>query len=285
MLKAPGLHGWSYSVYIPQPPTTKARRRPGFVSNKSTMSLQRPLAIIAGVGPGTGSSVALRFSEAYTVVALARTPKNYDGIVNAIRERGGEAIGVQADVTDQGSIDAAFDAIHEAYPRVSTATAIYNVSSFVKKPFLELELQDFETGWATGVKGAFLFSKKTIPLLKKTAAAQATSADGYPPTLIFTGATAALKANPGFAGFATGKWGARALSQSLAKEFGPQGVHVAHAVIDGVIDVPAAKDWVKGVLDGKIAPKAIADVYWHLHTQPKTAFTWEIDIRPAVEKW
>ena len=117
--------------------------------------------------------------------------------------------------------------------------------------------------WARGTvrKGAFLFSKKTIPLLKETAAAQATNADGYPPTLIFTGATAALKANPGFAGFATGKWGARALSQSLAKEFGPQGVHVAHAIIDGVIDVPASKDWLKGVSDGKIAPKAVCLVY------------------------
>ena len=74
------------------------------------------------------------------------------------------------------------------------------------------------------------------------------------------------------------------MTQSLAREMGPKGVHVAHAVIDGVIDIPRTKEWDMGE-DGKIDPNAIADAYWHLHTQPKTAFTWEIDMRPGKEKW
>jgi NAD(P)-dependent dehydrogenase (short-subunit alcohol dehydrogenase family) len=86
--------------------------------------------------------------------------------------------------------------------------------------------------------------------------------------------------------FNTGKYALRALSSSLAKEFGPQGVHVSHAIIDGVIDIPRTKEWMKDAgPDAKISADGIADAYWHLHSQPRSAFTWEIDIRPYVEKW
>jgi NAD(P)-dependent dehydrogenase (short-subunit alcohol dehydrogenase family) len=107
------------------------------------------------------------------------------------------------------------------------------------------------------------------------------------------------------ASFATGKWALRALSQSLAREFGPQGVHVSHAIIDGVIDIPRTKEWLKDLgPEAKLSPDGvrfcldlsqrvrktdgrvqIANDYWYLHTQPVTNFTWEIDLRPAVEKW
>lgn len=130
----------------------------------------------------------------------------------------------------------------------------------------------------------------------------------HPPTLIFTGATAGVKAFPNSATFAAGNFAKRALSQSLAKEFGPKGVHVSYAVIDGVIDIPRMQAYLKDTPDAKISPDAvsdqgyppvkqngldadfyrteqIADAYWHIHTQPKTAFTWEIDIRPGLEKW
>ena len=108
----------------------------------------------------------------------------------------------------------------------------------------------------------------------------------HPPTLIFTGATASVKSNPMMSGFSTGKFALRALSQSLAKEFQPKGVHVAHSVVDGVIDIPRTKEWMndKGP-DAKISSEAIADNYWWLHTQHRSCFTSEIDIRPFVEKW
>ena len=127
-----------------------------------------------------------------------------------------------------------------------------------------------------------MFAQQALPLLL---AAAADKPAGYAPTLIFTGATSSVKAYAGSAAFAPPKWAARALSQSLAREFAPQGVHVAHAVIDGVIDIPRTKEWLTEVPEAKISPEAIAESYWWLHTQPRTAFTWEIDIRPGVEKW
>lgn len=128
-------------------------------------------------------------------------------------------------------------------------------------------------------KGSFLFSQATLPLLLA-----ATPTSPHPPSLIFTGATASVKGSALFAAFATMKFALRALAQSLAREFGPKGVHVAHAVIDGVIDVPRTQGY--GLpKEAMIDPAAIAETYWHLHTQPKTTFTWEIDIRPGVEKW
>jgi len=132
-------------------------------------------------------------------------------------------------------------------------------------------------------KGAFLFTKAALPLMLPLAKDDSTK---YPPTIIYTGATASVKSNALMSSFSTGKYALRALSQSVAKEFAPQGIHVAHAVIDGVIDVPHTKAWLKDMPpEAKIAPQGIADAYWHLHTQPKSAFTNEIDIRPMLEKW
>jgi len=126
-----------------------------------------------------------------------------------------------------------------------------------------------------------LFSQAALPgLLRAVTTAE------YPPTLIFTGATASVRGSALFASFAAGKFGARAVSQSLAREFGPQGVHVAHVVVDGVIDLERTKEWLKDAgPDAKLSPDAIAQSYWNLHTQHRSAFTWEIDIRPFKEKF
>lgn len=132
-------------------------------------------------------------------------------------------------------------------------------------------------------KGAFLFSQQTLPLLLQHAEDPSAK---YPPTLIFTGATASVKSNALMSSFSTAKYAMRALSQSVAREFAPKGVHVAHAIIDGVIDIPRTKEWLKDAPpEGKIDPEAIAEAYWNLHMQSKRAFTNEIDIRPMLEKW
>ena len=111
-------------------------------------------------------------------------------------------------------------------------------------------------------------------------------ANQYPPTLIFTGATASVKANAQLGAFAAAKWGLRALSQSLAKEYSPEGVHVAHAIIDGVIDIPKSQDFLKDMdMNARLGPDDIAESYWYLHTQSRRGFTQEIDIRPMLEKW
>lgn len=101
----------------------------------------------------------------------------------------------------------------------------------------------------------------------------------------FIGATASLKGGSGLSGFAMSKFAIRALSQSLAREFGPQGVHVSHAIIDGIIDTEKTKEYSREVPDSKIDPQWIVESYWFLHTQPRTSFTHELDLRPSSETW
>ncbi|KAK6723738.1 hypothetical protein QX201_002549 [Fusarium graminearum] len=241
-------------------------------------------AIIAGVGPGTGRSVALRFAQKYPVVLFARRPESYESTVADVEKAGGKAIGITADVADPASLKKAFDDINKQFPNSHLAAAVYNVGSggFAKKPFLEQTEKDLDASIDGSIRSFFHFAQATIPHLL-----EAVPESHYPPTLILTGATASIKGSPQFSTFAAGKWGQRAMHQSLAREFGPKGVHVAHAIIDGVIDIPRTKEWAAndGADDGKISPDAIAEAYWNLHTQHRSAFTQEIDIRPYVEKW
>lgn len=224
----------------------------------------------------------------------------------------------------------AFEQLKKEIGDAPLAAAIYNVGGrFVRKPFLDLSEDDFEAGWeANGYvecacifnkisaryirvltislnrRGAFHFSQAVLPLLLE----RVKNSPEYPPTLIFTSATAAMKGSANCASFATGKFAMRALAQSLAREFGPKGIHVSHAIIDGVIDIERTKDYKFDHPDAKIKPEAvrvrpqiqrnnkgrvltkimlpqIADSYWYLHTQPRTCFTNELDIRPYIEKW
>ncbi|EXJ84598.1 7-alpha-hydroxysteroid dehydrogenase [Capronia epimyces CBS 606.96] len=246
------------------------------------MSSQKAWAVIAGVGPGTGASVARRFAQDYSVALLARKPANFDPVVAEINAAGGKAIGISTDCSDGKSVKAAFEQLKKEIGGGTLAAAIYNVGGrFIRKPFLELSEEEFESGWEANGRGAFLFSQAVLPLLLESF--KATPA--FPPTLIFTSATAAMKGSAQCASFATGKFAMRALAQSLAREFGPKGIHVAHAIIDGVIDIERTKGYHFDHPDAKIKPEAIADSYWYLHTQPRTCFTNEIDIRPYIEKW
>jgi NAD(P)-dependent dehydrogenase (short-subunit alcohol dehydrogenase family) len=201
------------------------------------------IAVVAGVGPGTGASVARKFSKAYPVVLLARKPENYEGLAKEINSNGGKAIGISTDVSDVSSLKNAVDTIKKEFGNdVGAAAAIFNASGpFMRKPFLEIPPEVFQSSLAVSATGGILFSQSFLPLLLNGVKQNSK----HPPSLIFTGATASVKSNAQMASFATGKWALRALSQSLAKEFGPQGVHVAHAVIDGVIDIPRTKEWLK----------------------------------------
>ncbi|KAJ9319414.1 hypothetical protein DTO271D3_183 [Paecilomyces variotii] len=240
----------------------------------------KAIAIVAGVGSGTGASIARKFAKAYPVVLLSRNPTNYQPIVEEINAAGGKAVGFSTDLADLKSVQSTFDKIAKEFPSALLAAAIFNPGGgFVRKPFLELTEEEFLSGFESQGKGAFNFSQATLPLLLK-----ATSLE-HPPSLIFTGATASVRGSANCSGFASGKFALRALSQSLAREFGPQGVHVSHVIVDGVIDIPRTKSWKFDHPDAKISPDAIADSYWFLHTQPRTTFAFEVDLRPYVEKW
>jgi NAD(P)-dependent dehydrogenase (short-subunit alcohol dehydrogenase family) len=244
----------------------------------------KAIAIVAGVGAGTGAAVARKFAAAYPVVLLARSPENYESLAQEINSSGGKAIGISTDVSSPESLEQAFRKISEEFPDASFAAAIFNASGrFVRKPLLELSLEEFSAGHEVSVKGAFLFSQHVIPNLLKHVD---DSGAKYPPTLIFTGATASVKANAQMSSFASAKFAMRALATSIAKEFAPKGLHVAHAIIDGVIDIPRTREWLKDQPpEAKIGPEDIAEAYWHLSTQSKRCFTNEIDIRPMLEKW
>ncbi|KAL8670707.1 MAG: hypothetical protein Q9168_004777 [Polycauliona sp. 1 TL-2023] len=213
-----------------------------------------PFAIVAGVGPGTGSAVARKFAATYPVALLARNPANYQDALKDIQAAGGKAIGISTDVSDAKSVRDAIAKSKEEFGD-SCAAAVFNVGgSFVRKPFLELSQGEFESGWEVNGRGAFLFSQSILPLLLNS-----NQQSTHPPTLIFTGATAAMKGSAQFAAFSPGKFAKRSLAQSLAREFGPQGVHVAHVNIDGVIDIERTKQWMKDAgPDAKIKPEAVS---------------------------
>ncbi|KAJ8108077.1 hypothetical protein OPT61_g8421 [Boeremia exigua] len=242
------------------------------------------IAIVAGVGAGTGASVARKFAKSYPVVLLARKPENFESLVKEINSSGGKAIGVSTDVSSQQSLSNALSAIKKEFgDDVGASAAVFNASgSFMRKPFLEIDASVFEQSLNVSALGGILFSQTVLPLLLRGKELESQ----HPPTLIFTGATASVKSNAQMASFSTGKWALRALSQSLAREFGPQGVHVAHVIVDGVIDIPRTKEWLKELgPEAKLSADGIANDYWYLHTQPVTNFTWELDTRPAIEKW
>lgn len=242
--------------------------------------------VIAGIGSGTGRSLALKFSSFYpTVYLLSRSQSSYSSIVDEINARGGNAIGIPTDVTSSSSVKSAFSQIAKAEEGKNRhlAAAIYNVGGkFVRKPFLELTEQEYAAGFEGNGLGLFNFASSTLPLLLSSVSAS----PPHPPTLLLTGATASLKGSALCASFASGKFAMRATGQSLAREFGPKGVHVAHAVIDGAINTPMSREagYVKDG-DAAISSEAIAENYWWLHTQPRSAWTHEIDVRPYVEKW
>ncbi|KAK6072716.1 Glucose 1-dehydrogenase 2 [Seiridium cupressi] len=258
-------------------------------------------AIVIGAGPGTGRASAIRFSKAYPVVLLARSSQSYEATVKEINGAGGKAIGVNADTSSVESLTAAFDTIKKELPDHKLAAAVFNPSSRPSfKPFVELKAEDLENNIDVSIRGFFHFAQKTLPLLE-----EAVPTSKYPPTLIVTGATASVRGSANFAAFAAGKRAKRGLTQSIAREYQPKGVHVAHAIIDGVIDIPRTEHYEVngGVEDGKISPDSvsspflrgeygrdaniakIAETYWNLHTQHRSGLTWEVDIRPFVEKW
>ncbi|ETN40040.1 uncharacterized protein HMPREF1541_04315 [Cyphellophora europaea CBS 101466] len=241
-------------------------------------------AIIAGVGPGTGATIARKFAKAYPVVLLARNEDSFKPIVAEIERDGGRAFGVAADVSSRESLNAALSTAEKSLGSLDRcAAAIFNASARPSpKSFLELSEQEFLSPFTVSAQGGFHFTQAVLPKLLNSVGTDVK----YPPTLLFTGATASIKGSARFAPFAVAKSAGRIMAQSLAREYGPQGVHVAHMVIDGIIDLPLTREYMPDAKpDALISPNTIADTYWYVHTQPASGFTHELEIRPSAEKW
>ncbi len=236
--------------------------------------------VILGVGAlnGVGGALAQKFAaEGQHAIVAGRTMDKIEAVVRAITDAGGSAEAVQTDVTSAKDQDALFDIVAERGP---VGAVIYNAGNNAIIPFEELEADTLESFWRVGCFGAFLTAKRAIPLLKQ-------QGEG---SLFFTGASASLRGRPNFAHFATMKAGLRMLAQSLAREFGPHGVHVAHFIIDGIVDGEKVRSLLADYVDrlgedGALSPEAIADAYWYVHTQPRSAWTHELDLRPFKENW
>lgn len=224
-------------------------------------SERKSAALVVGVGPGLGAALARRFSREGMAVAIAA--RRVDKLKDLATETGGRAYA--CDATSEISVDDLFAAVERdlGLPRL----VVFNASAFTRKPVVELTAGEIESAWRASCLGGFLVGR---------AAARA-MLPGGPGTILLTGATASLRGSANFAAFAIGKFGLRALAQSMARELGPQGIHVAHVIVDGGIGENAE--------ESRLAPDAIAGSYWHLHSQPKSAWTLELDVRPWVEKF
>jgi NAD(P)-dependent dehydrogenase (short-subunit alcohol dehydrogenase family) len=233
------------------------------------------VAAVFGVGPGLGASVARRFArEGYAVALLARGEPALREVNAEITRGGGRAAVFPADAADAGSVSAAFSRVRSELgpPEV----LVYNAGAFQMGGILELDPAAFESAWRVNCLGAFHCAREVLPSMLERGRG----------TLLFSGATASLRGGARFAGLAVGKFGLRALAQSMARELGPRGIHVAHVVIDGQIDTAR----VRSMMPGRdaltmLAPDAIAETYWQLHQQHPTAWTQELDLRPAPEKF
>lgn len=232
-------------------------------------------AAIVGVGPGLGRALALRFARGGVAVGLlARSEDSLEVVRAEVEATGARAGSFACDTTDEASV-------REAFAKLSTELGapdvlIYNAGAFELASILDIKPVDLERTWKTNCLGGLIASQAVLPAM--LAAGRG--------TILFSGATASLRGSPRFAHLAVGKFGLRALAQSMARELGPRGIHVAHVVIDAVIDTPRVRaQLADGDPSRYASPAALAESYWHLYTQAPAAWTHELDLRPSSEKF
>jgi NAD(P)-dependent dehydrogenase (short-subunit alcohol dehydrogenase family) len=235
-------------------------------------------AVVVGVGPGLGAALARRFARAGMAVALAaRSAEKLKAIAAAL---GPQARPYECDATKESAVKKLFAAVSRdmGAPRL----VAFNAGAFVRKGIVDTTAEEFERCWRVGCLGGFLVGREAVrAMLAAPASAR------HRGTIVFTGATASLRGGANFHNLAVGKFGLRALAQSMAREFQPQGIHVAHVVIDGQIRNDARPGYTAGERgeDAVLDPDAIADTYYQLHLQPPSAWTLELELRPYCEKF
>jgi len=242
-------------------------------------------ALIMGVGPeqGLGAALCKRFArEGIQIFVCGRTTDKVEHIAELINSNGGQGVPITANVTDEADVNAMIDRVRVS--NLPLELAIYNAGNNRPDPFLEVTPEIFESMWRVLCLGGFLTSQAVLRLMLK-------QGDAAPKrSLLFTGASGSLRGRANFSAFAAGKGALRLMVQSLAREFGRQEIHVAHVIIDGVINgdkvVKGYPDYVAGLgKDGLLDIHAIAETFWTLHNQQKSAWTQEIDLRPFKENF
>lgn len=243
------------------------------------MRADKGVALVIGAGDATGGAIARRFARDGHIACVTRREKDHvEALVAQIRQDGGEAHGFGSDARDEAQVVELFDTIERDIGPVEVA--VFNIGANVRFPVTETTVRVYTKVWEMCALGGFLMGREAARRMLPRGRG----------TILFTGATASLRGAAGFSAFSGGKHALRALAQSMARELGPQGIHVAHVVIDGAIDTAFIRDsfpqaYALKEQQGILSPDHIADMYAMLHSQPRDAWTHELDLRPWMEKW
>jgi NAD(P)-dependent dehydrogenase (short-subunit alcohol dehydrogenase family) len=245
----------------------------------TTNLLPPKVALVVGAGDSTGGAIARRFAAGgYTACVTRRDAAKLEPLIQSIAEAGGRAIGFGSDARKEEEVIALVEQIERDVGPIEVL--VFNIGANVPCSVLDETARKYFKIWEMACFGGFLNGREVARRMVKRERG----------TIIFTGATAALRGSAHFAAFAGAKHALRALAQSMARELGPKNIHVAHVVVDGAIDTEFIRTTfperyaLKGQ-DGILNPEHIAENYWHLHTQPRDAWTFELDLRPYMETW
>ena len=231
-------------------------------------------AVVAGAGPGLGASLARKFASEGCEVALFARSDDYVESLAAELPDPGTGLAVPTDLTDVDAVREGFERVREELGPVDVLVNHASAGSWTG--LLDTSVEAFERAWQVNGRGAFVCSQEAVGDMLAN--------DGG--TVIFTGATSAVRGRGGAIGFSSAKFGARGMAEDMARELGPEGVHVAHVVVDGQVLTPAARESMGDRDEAEyLDPDAIAETYWHLVEQDRSAWTLELDLRPHVESF
>jgi len=236
-------------------------------------------ALVIGAGDATGGAIARRFArEGFITCVARRNADKLEPLLQQIRDAGGTAHGFGSDARDEAQMVELIAKVERDIAPIEVA--VFNIGANVRFTVVETTERVYRKVWEMGALAGFLMGREVAKAMLPRGRG----------TIIFTGATASLRGGANFAAFAGAKHALRALAQSMARELGPQGIHVAHVVIDGAIDTEFIKTnfperYALKDRDGILSPDAIAENYWMLHRQHRSAWTHELDLRPWMEKF
>lgn len=234
----------------------------------------RPVCAVVGVGPGLGAALGRRFAKEYAVALVARGEDKLAAFAKEIEADGGTALAVPADVAKAADISAAFQKIRGQLGEVDAL--LYNAAMRPFGKLMDTKPSTFENTWRVSTFGAFLAAQEVVPAMLKKGSG----------VIIFTGATAGIKPFPTSAAFGPAKFALRGLAQVMGRDLQPQGIHVAYVNVDGAIDMPFIRERFPQLTQADLLkPAAIAETYWFLAHQDRSAWSHAVDVRPFKEKW
>ena len=240
---------------------------------------EKKAILVIGAGDATGGAIAKRFArEGYIACVTRRSADKLAPLVQEIEAAGGQAHGFASDARKEEDMVALVETIERDIAPIEVA--VFNIGANVRFPITETTARVYFKVWEMACFGGFLMGRETAKRMLPRGRG----------TILFTGATASLRGREGFAAFAGAKHALRALAQSMARELWPQGIHVAHPIIDGAIDTEFIRSsfperYALKEQEGIVSPDSIADAYWQIHMQPRNAWTHETELRPWMETW